>query len=53
MPLTSCIENTYLATARKRAASNGRVTLITAREQIFASVGPSVIVFRQRHSLQL
>ena len=53
MPLTGCIGNTNLATARKRAASNGRVTLITAREQIFASKDPSVTVFMQHHGLQL
>ena len=53
MPLTGCIGNTNPATGRKRAASNARVTLITALEQFFASPDPFVTVFVQRHTLQL
>jgi len=52
MPLTGCIGNTNPATGRKRAASNARVTLITALEQFFASANPSVSVFEQHHNPQ-
>jgi len=51
--LTGCIGNTNPATGRKRAAYTGRVTLITAIEQILASADPFVTLFKQHHSQQL